>query len=162
MPAPATRACARSRPRSAASGRRFRSSAPMAARLRRSAAGPPEHFRRGRRTATGRRAAATASAAGPATTPTRRRRLAGRRSTRRCVRRWSISTAVPAPAGEMDGGARPRLARHPAARGDRPWAGRRLQPQEDLRLRRTARPAHRVARASPWSMTAPSTAAAAR
>ena len=33
-------------------------------------------------------------------------------------------------------GARPRLARHPAARGGRPRARGRLQPQEDLRLRR--------------------------
>jgi TldD protein len=49
-------------------------------------------------------------------------------------------------AGRRDGGgARPRLARHPAARGDRPRAGRRLQPQEDLRLRGAARPAHRRA-----------------
>ena len=33
-----------------------------------------------------------------------------------------------------DGGARPGLARHPAARGDRPRAGRRLQPQGLERL----------------------------
>ena len=40
-------------------------------------------------------------------------------------------------AGRRDGGgARPGLARHPAARGDRPRAGGRLQPQEDLGLRR--------------------------
>ena len=35
----------------------------------------------------------------------------------------------PAPAGEMTRGARPGLARHPAARSHRPRAGRRLQPQ---------------------------------
>ncbi len=41
--------------------------------------------------------------------------------------------AVPAPAGEMDVRARPGLARRHAARGGRAWAGRRLQPQEDVR-----------------------------
>ena len=40
-------------------------------------------------------------------------------------------------------GAGPRLAGHHAARGDRPRAGGRLQPQEDLGLRRPARPAGR-------------------
>ena len=41
--------------------------------------------------------------------------------------------------------ARPRLARHPAARGDRPRARGRLQPQEDLGLRRADGPADRGA-----------------
>ena len=40
-------------------------------------------------------------------------------------------------------GARPGLARHPAARGDRPRARGRLQPQEDLGLRRPDGQAHR-------------------
>jgi TldD protein len=37
--------------------------------------------------------------------------------------------------GHDDGRARQRLAGHPAARGDRPRAGRRLQPQGDERVR---------------------------
>ena len=62
--------------------------------------------------------------------------------------------SVPAPAGEMTVVLGPGLARHPAARGDRPRARGRLQPQEDLGLRRPDRPARRRPRASPWSMTA--------
>ena len=47
-------------------------------------------------------------------------------------------------AGRRDAGrARPGLARRPAARGDRPRARGRLQPQEDLGLRRPDGPAHR-------------------
>ena len=42
----------------------------------------------------------------------------------------------PRPGRRDAGGAGRRLARHPAARGDRPRPGRRLQPQEDLGLRR--------------------------
>ena len=42
----------------------------------------------------------------------------------------------PAPAGEMEVVLGSGLARHPAARGDRPRAGGRLQPQEDLGVRR--------------------------
>ncbi len=42
-----------------------------------------------------------------------------------------------------DGRARTGLARHPAPRGDRSRARRRLQPQEDERLRRPARPTRR-------------------
>ena len=61
-----------------------------------------------------------------------------------------------------DRGARPRLARRPAARGDRPRPRGRLQPQADLGLRGPARPAGRRARASPWSTTARSTSGAAR
>ena len=49
--------------------------------------------------------------------------------------------AVPRLPGVMDVVARPRLARHPAARGGRSRAGRRLQPQGDVGLRRAARPA---------------------
>ena len=57
------------------------------------------------------------------------------RSTRRCARRWSICSR--ARACRRDGrGARSRLARRPAARGGRPRARRRLQPQEDVGLRR--------------------------
>ena len=52
----------------------------------------------------------------------------------------------PRPGGGDGGGAGPRLARHPAARGDRPRAGRRFQPQEDLRLLRPAGAADRL----PW------------
>ena len=49
-------------------------------------------------------------------------------------------------AGRRNGGrARLRLARHPAARGHRPRAGRRFQPQEDLGLRRPAGHPDRVA-----------------
>ncbi len=59
-------------------------------------------------------------------------------------------------------GARPRLARRDAARGGRPRPRRRLQPQADLGLRRPDGPAGRAPRASPWSTTAPSQAAAAR
>ena len=44
--------------------------------------------------------------------------------------------SVAAPAGEMPVVLGPGLARHPAARGDRPRARRRFQPQEDLGLRR--------------------------
>ena len=55
--------------------------------------------------------------------------------------------SVPGAGGRDGGGARRRLARHPAARGDRPRAGGRLQPQEDLGLRRPAGPAHRRRRA---------------
>ena len=47
-------------------------------------------------------------------------------------------------AGRGDGGrARPGLAGHPAARGDRPRAGGRLQPQGHLRLRGADGPARR-------------------
>ena len=46
--------------------------------------------------------------------------------------------SVPAPAGEMTVVLGPGLARHPAARGGRPRPRRRLQPQEDLGLRRPA------------------------
>ena len=59
------------------------------------------------------------------------------------------------------GGARLRLAGHPAARGDRPRAGRRLQPQEDLGLCRPAGQPDRRRRASPWSTTARCRTAAA-
>ena len=48
-------------------------------------------------------------------------------------------------AGRRDGrGARPRLAGRDAARGRRPRARRRLQPQEDVGLRRPDGPARRV------------------
>ena len=53
--------------------------------------------------------------------------------------------SVPAPAGEMTGRARPGLARRHAARGGRPRARRRFQPQEDLGLRRADGPARRLA-----------------
>ena len=44
--------------------------------------------------------------------------------------------AIPAPAGPDDRGAGLRLAGHPAARGHRPRAGRRLQPQGHIGVRR--------------------------
>ena len=53
--------------------------------------------------------------------------------------------SVPAPAGEMPVVLGPGLARRAAARGDRPRPGGRLQPQEDLRLRRPDGPARRGA-----------------
>ena len=46
--------------------------------------------------------------------------------------------AVEAPGGHDAGGAGPRLARHPAARGGRPRPGGRLQPQGHVRLLRAA------------------------
>ena len=52
--------------------------------------------------------------------------------------------AVPAPAGTFDVVLGPRLAGRPAARGGRPRAGGRLQPQEDLGLRRPDGPAGRA------------------
>ncbi len=58
--------------------------------------------------------------------------------------------------------ARPRLARHPAARGDRPRAGGRLQPQEDLGLLPACWASGSPRPASPWSTTARSTSGAAR
>ena len=48
--------------------------------------------------------------------------------------------------GRDDRAARTGLARHPAARGDRPWPRGRLQPQADLGLRRADGPAGRLAR----------------
>ena len=54
-----------------------------------------------------------------------------------------------APAGTMTVVLGPRLAGHPAARGDRPRPRRRLQPQGHERVLRTRRPARRGARASP-------------
>ena len=45
-----------------------------------------------------------------------------------------------------DGGAGTGLARHSVARSDRPWAGRRFQPQEDVGLCRAAGRAGRRAR----------------
>jgi predicted amidohydrolase len=70
--------------------------------------------------------------------------------------------ADPAPAGTMTGGARARLARHPAARGDRPRPRGRLQPQGQLGLLRAHRPARGRQGASPWSTTARYPTAAAR
>ena len=67
-----------------------------------------------------------------------------------------------APAGHDDGRARPRLAGHPAARGDRPRARGRLQPQGHERVLGPRRPARRGARASPSSTTARSSGGAAR
>ena len=64
--------------------------------------------------------------------------------------------------GHDDRRARPRLAGHPAARGDRPRPRRRLQPQGHERVLGPRRPARRGARASPSSTTARSTAGAAR
>ena len=82
-------------------------------------------------------------------------RLAGHR--RRCALRQALINleAVPAPAGRDGRGARARLAGRHAARGGRPRARRRLQPQEDLGVRRPDGPAGRLERASPWSTTAP-------
>ena len=51
--------------------------------------------------------------------------------------------SVPAPAGEMDVVLGAGLARRDAARGRRPRAGRRLQPQEDVGFRRPDGPAGR-------------------
>ena len=71
----------------------------------------------------------------------------GRRSAREALRIALVNLdAEPAPAGRHGRGARPRLARHPAARGGRPRAGGRLQPQEDLGLRRADGHARRRAR----------------
>ena len=61
-----------------------------------------------------------------------------------------------------DRGAGRRLARRHAARGGRPRARGRLQPQGHLGLRRPARPARGRARASRWSTTAPCPSGAAR
>ncbi len=62
------------------------------------------------------------------------------------LRQALVNLDVDARPGRRDGGgAGPGLARHPAARGDRPRAGRRLQPQEDLGLRRPDGPARRRA-----------------
>jgi predicted Zn-dependent protease len=68
--------------------------------------------------------------------------------------------AIDAPAGTIRHRAVQRLAGRHAARGRRPRAGRRFQPQEDLGLCRPARPAGRAPRASPSSMTARSSVAA--
>jgi TldD protein len=90
----------------------------------------------------------------------RNRLLRHRRALRLCARagEWRLAVrrgrgAAPGagepvrrrrPGRRAGGGARLRLARHPPARGDRPRARGRLQPQEDLRLRRAC-----SARASP-------------
>ena len=74
----------------------------------------------------------------------RARLLAGRRG--RGAEKRAGQSRVRAGAGRRDdGGARPGLAGHPAARGGRPRARGRLQPQEDIRLRRPAGPAGRLA-----------------
>ena len=72
----------------------------------------------------------------------RDRRVAGRG--RRSGAAGAGQSAGGAGAGRRDGRrARLRLARHDAARGGRPRARRRLQPQEDLGLRRPDGPARR-------------------
>ena len=91
----------------------------------------------------------------PARAGLRRRRRALRLraiSPTRCSTRYATQAvdqallnlgARDAPAGNDDRRARPRLARHPAARGDRPRPRRRLQPQGHERVLRPRRPARR-------------------
>ena len=68
-----------------------------------------------------------------------RTRLLAGRGRREALRIAAGQPACRAGAGRGDGcRARPGLARHPSARGDRPRAGGRFQPQEDLGLRRTS------------------------
>ena len=75
------------------------------------------------------------------------RRVTGTSAVDEALRQALVNLdAVPAPAGDHRRGARPGLARHPAARGGRPWPRGRLQPQEGQRLRRADGPARRLAR----------------
>ena len=63
------------------------------------------------------------------------------------LRQALVNLDIGARAGRRDdGGAGAGLARHPAARSDRPRPGRRFQPQEDIGLRRAAGRARRRAR----------------
>ena len=97
-----------------------------------------------------------------------RLRVLHRRDARATTRSEAVDAGAAQPrrarrAGRQDDRrARARLARHPAARGDRPRARGRLQPQGHERVLRPRRQARRGARASRSSTTARSSAAAAR
>ena len=94
--------------------------------------------------ATGRNPAATAMAAAKPTSASSTRRP-WQHAVDEAVRQALVNLGVDAGAGRRDGrGARPGLAGRHAARGGRPRPRRRLQPQEDLGLRRPDGPAGRV------------------
>ena len=63
-----------------------------------------------------------------------RARLLARRRGRGAAKALVNLASVPAPAGEMTVVLGAGWPGHPAARGGRPWARGRLQPQENLRL----------------------------